>query len=86
MRCRFQNWSSASPGAPAWLLSLIHIFFADLSKNLIDEPTLALLLQMAEQCQLPQQRDALLRGDIANVTEGRAVLHTACLLYTSRCV
>jgi glucose-6-phosphate isomerase len=51
--------------------------FADLSKNLIDEPTLALLLQMAEQCQLPQQRDALLRGDIANVTEGRAVLHTA---------
>ncbi|HPB23819.1 MAG TPA: hypothetical protein PLL48_16010, partial [Novosphingobium sp.] len=43
--------------------------FADLSKNLIDEAALALLLQVAEQCQLPARRDALLRGDVANLTE-----------------
>ena len=51
--------------------------FADLSKNLWDTDTLRALLALAEECQLPAQRDALLRGDIANSTEGRAVLHTA---------
>ncbi len=51
--------------------------FADLSKNLVDGPTLALLLQLAEQCAVSAQRDALLRGDIVNATEGRAALHTA---------
>ena len=51
--------------------------FADLSKNLIDIATLRFLLDMARECGLQAQRDALLRGDIANATEGRAVLHTA---------
>jgi len=51
--------------------------FADLSKNLIDTATLRWLVELAEQCGLPSQRDAMLRGDISNVTEGRAVLHTA---------
>ena len=51
--------------------------FADLSKNLIDIATLRFLLDMARECGLEAQRDALLRGDIANATEGRAVLHTA---------
>ncbi len=51
--------------------------FADLSKNRIDTATLRWLLDMARECGLEAQRDALLRGDIANPTEGRAVLHTA---------
>jgi glucose-6-phosphate isomerase len=51
--------------------------FADLSKNRLDSATLHFLLDLARECQLENQRDALLRGDIANVTEGRAVLHTA---------
>lgn len=51
--------------------------FADLSKNRIDAPTLALLLKLAADCGLEAQRDALLRGDPVNHTEGRAVLHTA---------
>jgi glucose-6-phosphate isomerase len=51
--------------------------FADLSKNLVDTATLRFLLELAQQCDLPAQRDALLRGDMANTTEGRAVLHTA---------
>ena len=51
--------------------------FADLSKNLIDTATLKFLLDLARECGLEAQRDALLRGDIANATEGRAVLHTA---------
>ncbi|RYG39165.1 MAG: glucose-6-phosphate isomerase [Burkholderiales bacterium] len=51
--------------------------FADLSKNRIDTATLALLLKLASDCGLESQRDALLRGDPVNHTEGRAVLHTA---------
>jgi len=51
--------------------------FADLSKNRIDTATLHFLLDLARECGLEAQRDAMLRGEIANVTEGRAVLHTA---------
>ncbi|MFN3303901.1 MAG: glucose-6-phosphate isomerase [Roseateles sp.] len=51
--------------------------FADLSKNRIDAPTLALLLKLAADCGLAARRDALLRGEPVNHTEGRAVLHTA---------
>lgn len=46
--------------------------FADLSKNRIDAPTLALLLKLAADCGLEARRDALLRGDPVNHTEGRA--------------
>ena len=51
--------------------------FADLSKNLVDEATQRLLLDLAAQCQLEARRDAMLCGDAVNITEGRAVLHTA---------
>jgi len=51
--------------------------FADLSKNLIDEPALQLLLQLARDCGLEAQRDAMFAGETINRTEGRAVLHTA---------
>ncbi len=50
---------------------------ADLSKNLIDTATLKFLLDLARECGLEPQRDALLRGEPVNATEGRAVLHTA---------
>ncbi len=51
--------------------------FADLSKNLLDTATLHFLVDLARECGLQGQRDAMLRGEIANPTEGRAVLHTA---------
>jgi len=51
--------------------------FADLSKNRIDTGALHFLLDLAQECGLQARRDALLRGDIVNVTEGRAALHTA---------
>jgi glucose-6-phosphate isomerase len=50
--------------------------FADLSKNRIDAETEGLLFQLARDCQLEAQRDAMLRGEPINSTEGRAVLHT----------
>ena len=51
--------------------------FADLSKNRIDTATLHFLLDLARECGVAEQRDAMLRGAAINRTEGRAVLHTA---------
>ncbi|MFO0445501.1 MAG: glucose-6-phosphate isomerase, partial [Betaproteobacteria bacterium] len=51
--------------------------FADLSKNRLDAATLHFLLELARECRLEARRDALLAGELANPTEGRAVLHTA---------
>ncbi|MBQ0958106.1 glucose-6-phosphate isomerase [Ideonella sp. 4Y11] len=51
--------------------------FADLSKNLWDDSTRRLLVELAEAVQLPTRRDAMLAGEPINTTEGRAVLHTA---------
>ncbi len=51
--------------------------FADLSKNLVDDRALALLLDLAAECDVGLQRNAMLAGEPINSTEGRAVLHTA---------
>jgi glucose-6-phosphate isomerase len=50
--------------------------FADLSKNRIDDATQSLLFQLARECGVEQQRDAMLAGEAINSTENRAVLHT----------
>ncbi len=49
----------------------------DFSKTNIDETGLGLLLELAEVSGVAAKRDAMVRGDKINVTEGRAVLHTA---------
>jgi glucose-6-phosphate isomerase len=49
--------------------------FADLSKNLIDIKSEALLLQVARECGLERHRDAMFAGEPINLTEGRAVKH-----------
>jgi glucose-6-phosphate isomerase len=51
--------------------------FLDYSKNRITDETLSLLLQLAEHVGLRPRIDAMFRGDKINVTEQRAVLHTA---------
>ncbi len=52
------------------------IYF-DYAKNKIDARALALLLELAQQAQLPEKIAGLMRGDKINFTEDRAVLHTA---------
>lgn len=49
--------------------------FADLSKSHIDAQALTLLVELAEQCGLPAQRDALLHAAPVNVSEGRPATH-----------
>jgi glucose-6-phosphate isomerase len=63
---RFATWTRQAPEV-----------FADLSKNRIDQQTFALLLQLAQDCGIEAQRDAMFAGEAINLTEGRAVLHTA---------
>ncbi len=62
---RFDHFSQQAP-----------LVFADLSKNLIDSATEALLLALARECGLEAHRDAMFAGQPINATEGRAVLHT----------
>ncbi|RSO06804.1 glucose-6-phosphate isomerase [Streptomyces sp. WAC 05379] len=49
----------------------------DYSKHLIDDETLALLHELAVATDVSGLRDAMFRGEKINVTEDRAVLHTA---------
>ncbi len=51
--------------------------FLDYSKNRITNDTLALLVRLAAACGLRERIDAMFGGERINVTENRAVLHTA---------
>ena len=51
--------------------------FLDYSKNRVDDGTLRLLIELAEQSGLRERIDAMFRGEKINVTEKRAVLHVA---------
>jgi glucose-6-phosphate isomerase len=51
--------------------------YLDYSKNRITDESLKLLLQLAEESGLRARIDAMFRGEKINVTENRAVLHTA---------
>jgi glucose-6-phosphate isomerase len=62
---RFERFSLSAP----------HVF-ADLSKNLIDDRSQALLLDLARQCGVAAHRDAMFAGAVINGTEQRQVLHT----------
>ena len=52
-------------------------YLFDFSKNLIDQKTFDLLIQLAEETQLKEAISAMFSGDKINETEKRAVLHTA---------
>jgi glucose-6-phosphate isomerase len=51
--------------------------FLDYSKNRVNDETIKLLLQLAEESGLRARIDAMFRGEKINITENRAVLHVA---------
>src|SRR5215472_10205757 len=51
--------------------------YLDYSKNRVTDETLKLLSQLAEESGLRARIDAMFRGEKINITEKRAVLHTA---------
>jgi glucose-6-phosphate isomerase len=63
---RFKKYSFALPE-----------ILCDLSKNIITDQTKQLLLELANECELPKAIKAMFSGELINGTEGRSVLHTA---------
>ena len=63
---RFKNYSFALPE-----------IVCDLSKNIINNKTKQLLLELAYECELQKAIKAMFAGEMINGTEGRSVLHTA---------
>jgi glucose-6-phosphate isomerase len=51
--------------------------YLDYSKNRVNDETIGLLVQLAEESDLRGRIDAMFRGEKINVTEDRAVLHVA---------
>ena len=67
-------FASDAQRAPHFALRAPQVF-ADLSKNLWDEPVRALLTQLAAQCRVEAWRDAMLAGARVNVSEQRPATH-----------
>jgi glucose-6-phosphate isomerase len=51
--------------------------YLDYSKNRVTDETIGLLLELAEQSDLPHRRDMMFAGERINVSENRSVLHVA---------
>lgn len=74
---KMKDLFKADPGRfNRYSLRLEDIAF-DYSKNRINDKTLALLFQLAEECKVKDAMEAMFRGEIINQTEHRSVLHTA---------
>jgi glucose-6-phosphate isomerase len=70
-------WFDADPRRTDRLSFQAADLHVDLSKSLLDEDVLAALLDLADQVGVAHRRDAMFAGQHINVTEDRAVLHTA---------
>ena len=68
---RFERFSMSTSG-----------IFLDYSKNLLSTQTRDLLVNLAEEMELPVAIESMFRGEKINVTEDRAVLHTALRNFT----
>jgi glucose-6-phosphate isomerase len=71
---------AADPGRGERLTAEAVGIYLDYSKNRITDETLALLTELAEESGVAERRDAMFRGEHINVSENRAVLHTALRL------
>ena len=72
-----KDWFAADPDRVAKLSYDLGDLHFDLSKNLITDETVKLLLDLASELGIEARRDAMFAGEHINTTEDRAVLHTA---------
>lgn len=68
---------AAEPGRGTAYTLRVGDLYLDYSKHLVTDETLALLRELAAAADVAGLRDAMFRGEKINVTEDRAVLHTA---------
>ncbi|EEH66714.1 MAG: glucose-6-phosphate isomerase [Actinomyces urogenitalis] len=72
-----RSWFDSDPDRAERLSYELGDLFVDLSKNLLTDEVRDALVALAEQVDVPGRRDAMYAGEHINVTEDRAVLHTA---------
>jgi glucose-6-phosphate isomerase len=72
-----RGWFDSDPDRAAKYTFQAADLTVDLSKGLVTEEILAALLQLAEDTGVAARYDAMIAGEHINVTEDRAVLHTA---------
>ncbi len=75
-----RGWFAADPQRAATFSRTAGDLHVDLSKNLLDADLLADLVALADQVGLRERTEAMFTGAHINVTEDRAVLHTALRL------
>jgi glucose-6-phosphate isomerase len=75
-----RGWFAADPARVGRFTHEVADLRVDLSKNLLTDTVLGALLDLAREVGVEGRRDAMLRGERVNVTEDRAVLHTALRL------
>ncbi len=80
MRPNLREWFANEPNRASEFSFHVADLHVDLSKNLITHDVVAALLRLAEQVNVSDRRDAMFAGERINVTEDRAVLHTALRL------
>jgi glucose-6-phosphate isomerase len=72
-----RGWFAADPARAERFTHTAGDLLVDLSKNLATDETFALLARLARDVDLPARTEAMFTGEHINVTEDRAVLHTA---------
>ncbi|MDX6351274.1 MAG: glucose-6-phosphate isomerase [Streptomyces sp.] len=68
---------AADPGRGERYTLQVGDLYLDYSKHLVNDETLSLLRELAAAAGVAELRDSMFRGEHINVTEDRAVLHTA---------
>ncbi|MFI0168944.1 glucose-6-phosphate isomerase, partial [Streptomyces sp. NPDC017095] len=76
-RPRLRDLFAADPGRAERYVVRVGDLHIDYSKHLVTDETLRLLQELAAATGVFGLRDAMFRGERINVTEDRAVLHTA---------
>ncbi|WP_405774339.1 glucose-6-phosphate isomerase [Streptomyces sp. NBC_01538] len=74
---RLRELFAADPGRAERYVVRVGDLHIDYSKHLVTDETLALLQELAAATDVFGLRDAMFRGEKINITEDRAVLHTA---------
>ena len=72
-----RGWFAADPGRAQRMSLQCADLHVDLSKNLVTDEILSALADLGREVDLEARRDAMFAGERINVTENRAVLHTA---------
>jgi glucose-6-phosphate isomerase len=75
-----RGWFAADPGRVERLTFVAADLHVDLSKSFLGDDVLEALLTLADEVGVAARRDAMFAGEHINVTEDRAVLHTALRL------